>query len=61
MRLTKKHPQGRKDYKPMQMIVIDIESTEVLCASFDGETNEQDGYTPDGIEGIDRSEEFQFP
>ena len=60
MRLTKKHPQGRKDYKPMQMIVIDIESTEVLCASFDGEVSDEEA-TP-SIEEVNRSvDEFQFP
>ena len=44
----------------MQMIVIDIESTEVLCASFDGEVSDEEA-TP-SIEEVNRSvDEFQFP
>ncbi len=50
-----------KPYQPLHSVVLQLEPADVLCASFEGETNEKDNYTPEGIEGVDRSEEFQFP
>ena len=50
-----------KPYQPLHSVVLQLEPADVLCASFEGETNEHDNYTPEGIEGVDRSEQFQFP
>ncbi len=55
---TKRKPSP---YQPLRSVVLQLEPADVLCASFEGETNEKDNYTPEGIEGVDRSEEFQFP
>ena|GEM_PF-4840852 len=47
-----------KPYQPLHSVVLQLEPADVLCASFEGE-NEH--VTQEGIEGVDRSEEFQFP
>ena len=52
-----------KPYQPLHSVVLQFEPADVLCASFEGETEttEHGNYTREGIEGVDRSEQFEFP